>query len=187
MPKRRGEKARPSLPFGQTRGHPARQVDRGTSVGVVAPRKHWVDFYTPETWRDSSETTHHEVGGFRLNRESAAARVAIGDYLFCYVSEIAKFVGVVETLSLMDINHKRLWDETWPIRFDTKLLWKVENRSGLPLRAVLDHVGYTRTPRSYVVPTLQQLHRRDAEYILRWFEGMDSQGATVTRPSHVTA
>jgi hypothetical protein len=149
----------------------------------VALRKYWVDFYTPETWRDSSEATHHHVGGFRLNREAAAARVAIGDYLMCYVSEIARFVGVVETTSLMEVNYKRLWGEDiWPIRFDTELVWKVENRSGLPLRAVLDHVGYTRPARSYVVPTLQQLHRRDAEYILRWFEGMDSQGATMVRP-----
>ena len=55
-------------------------------------------YFSPATWQEfvDSDMT---VSGFRENRWSTVQRIRPGDYLLCYLTQVSRFIGVLEVTS----------------------------------------------------------------------------------------
>lgn len=100
-------------------------------------RNYWLDLFTGKTWEEFLRNGAN-VSGFRLRRRKTALRIKPGDYLLCYVTKISRFIGVLEvtSVSFVDTN-KRIWeDDLFPIRFNVKLVTKLDPQYAIPLHVV---------------------------------------------------
>jgi len=100
-------------------------------------RNYWLDLFTGKTWEEFLRNGSN-VSGFRVRRHSLAAKVQPGDYLLCYVTKISRFIGVLEVTSPLFIDDKnRIWeDDIFPLRFQVKLIHKLDVSDGVPLRLI---------------------------------------------------
>jgi predicted RNA-binding protein len=79
-------------------------------VANVSTRTYWLDLFSPTTWQEFLEAGG-TVSGFRESRWATVQQIKPGDYLLCYLTQISRFIGVLEVTSD-------------PYKDNTRSIWK---------------------------------------------------------------
>ncbi len=104
-------------------------------------RKYWLDLFTGKTWEEFLRNGA-SVSGFKKGREKTANKVRPGDYLLCYITDISRFVAVLEVKSECYVDNAPIWeDENFPIRFKVKLICKLDVKSAIPVLNLKDELS----------------------------------------------
>ncbi|MBD3307721.1 EVE domain-containing protein [candidate division KSB3 bacterium] len=115
-------------------------------------RNYWLDLFTGKTWEKFLQSGA-SVSGFRKSRQKLAKKIQLGDYLICYITGIQRFIGVLEVRSYVYIDDTPIWeDETFPCRFDVKLLHQLTPLTAIPvksLRSQLTIFQNLKSPRAW--------------------------------------
>jgi len=101
-------------------------------------KKYWLDLFTGKTW-DEFLRNGAKVSGFRESRRKVAEKIQPGDYFICYITGISRLIGILEVLSESFYDKTPLWeDEDFPIRFNVKLIYKLEPKTAIPVHSFKD-------------------------------------------------
>ncbi len=98
-----------------------------------AQRTYWLNLFSPHTWQqfvDAGAT----VTGFRANRWKQVQRIAVGDYMLCYLTQVSRFVGVLEVVSApYQDDSKSIWDDDFPCRVKVRTITQLPLDTSLPI------------------------------------------------------
>ena len=84
----------------------------------MTERTYWLDLFSVKTWEEFV-AAGARVSGFRESRWSTVQRIAVGDYLLCYLTGLSRFVAVLEVTSAPYLDRSPIWsDEEFPCRLD---------------------------------------------------------------------
>lgn len=139
---------------------------------------HFIDVFSPETHATFSTTTK-TLAGHRERQRKAAERVAVGDLLVCYLTQLSRWVGLLEVTSPTFEDHTPLFtekDDPFCVRMNVKPLVWLPPEQGIPIRdpAVWSKLSFTRehppdsvTWTGAVRTSLAPLARADGELLAR--------------------
>ena len=103
-------------------------------------RRYWLDVFSGEGW-DAFLGMGASITGFRKRKQEVAERVRPGDYFLCYISGIARFIGVTEALSACFLDDTPIFKkETLPVRFKVKLVHRLEPETAVPILELKDRL-----------------------------------------------
>src|SRR5215216_3692175 len=97
-------------------------------------RTYWLDLFSPATWQEFLDAGG-DVSGFRRNRWAAVRQIKPGDYLLCYLTQVSRFIGVLEVTSepYRD-DSKSIWkDEDFPCRVNVRIVSKLSVETAIPI------------------------------------------------------
>jgi len=101
-------------------------------------RRYWIDVFSGNGWETFLKIGAN-VTGFRMRKEKAAKEVRRGDLFLCYISGIARFIGVTETLGECYIDHTPMTkSEELPVRVNVKLVHKLNPEHAVPILDLKD-------------------------------------------------
>lgn len=102
---------------------------------------YWLDLFTVETW-DEFVRSSGNVTGFRDGRWSTVRRINIGDFLLCYLTQISRWVGVLEVTSEPFKDDTPIWtSDVFPSRLRVRILHKLTPDTGIPVRQLQDELS----------------------------------------------
>ena len=102
---------------------------------------YWLDLFTGKTWEEFLNSGG-SISGFRKNRYNIAKKVKVGDYLICYLTGISRFIGVLEIESNCYFDESKIWeDETFPVRFKVKILYKLTPKTAIPVKKLKEKLS----------------------------------------------
>jgi len=112
-------------------------------------RNYWLDLFTSVTWKEF-QNAGSSITGFRESRWYIAHKIAIGDYFLCYLSDISRFVGVLEVISGPFKERARdIWKgDNFPCRFKVKPIVVLSPQRGIPLFELRDNLSFFQNRRS---------------------------------------
>src|SRR5687768_572022 len=106
-----------------------------------AKRTYWLNLFSPHTWQqflDAGAT----VTGFRAHRWKQVQRIAVGDYMLCYLTQVSRFVGVLEVTSTpYQDDTKSIWDDHCPCRIKVRLIAHLSLDTSLPITNMRDRLS----------------------------------------------
>jgi len=111
-------------------------------------RKYWLDLFTGKTWE---EFLQHgaDVSGFRERRKNSVKKIAVGDYLLCYLTGISRFIGVLEVTERFFYDETPIWEsEDFPNRVRVKVVYKLEPETAVPVLSMRDILPMFRNLKS---------------------------------------
>lgn len=108
----------------------------------MATRSYWLNLFSIQTWQEFLDAGA-SVTGFRANRWSQVQRVAVGDYMLCYLTGVSRFVGILEVVSdpYKDTSHS-IWKDDFPCRLKVRLLAKLTPETGVPITDLADRLTF---------------------------------------------
>lgn len=109
---------------------------------------HFVDVFSPETHARFS-TTSKTLAGHRARQRKAAERVAVGDILVCYLTQLSRWIGLLEVTSPTFDDATPLFtekDDPFIVRMKVKPLVWLPAEQGIPIHdpAVWSKLSFTR-------------------------------------------
>ncbi len=104
-------------------------------------RTYWLDLFSPTTWREFLDAGA-TVSGFRENRWGAVRQIKPGDYLLCYLTQVSRFVGVLEVVSEPYRDDARtIWqDEHFPCRVRVRVVAVLSIETAVPITELADRL-----------------------------------------------
>ena len=113
-----------------------------------AKRTYWLNLFSPRTWQqflDAGAT----VTGFRTHRWKQVQRIAVGDYMLCYLTQVSRFVGALEVVSApYRDDSKSIWDDDFPCRLKVRLTVQLPLDTSLPITDLRDCLSIFQNPTS---------------------------------------
>lgn len=104
-------------------------------------RTYWLNLFSPQTWQqflDAGAT----VTGFRANRWSKVQRIAIGDYMLCYLTGVSRFIGILEVISEPYQDHSgSIWQDDFPCRLKVRVVAQLTVETAVPITLLSDHLS----------------------------------------------
>jgi len=95
--------------------------------------KYYLALFNSETWNEFLENGS-SVYGTNLNKKKRMEKIAIGDFLICYVSKLSCFVGLLEVTSKTYLDDHRIWkNDIYQVRIDVRPVYILETKSGIPV------------------------------------------------------
>jgi predicted RNA-binding protein len=112
-------------------------------VAEVTTRTYWLDLFSPTTWQEFLEAGG-TVSGFRESRWTTVQQIKPGDYLLCYMTQVSRFVGVLEVTSEPYFDRTRnVWsDEDFPCRVKVDLIASVPVEAAVPISELSDQLSF---------------------------------------------
>jgi hypothetical protein len=109
---------------------------------------YYLDLFSPETYEVFTKSNRN-ISGFRVRQQKAASRIAIGDRFICYMTQLSRWVGVLEVTSKWFRDDTPLFYETddpFVIRFKVKPLAWLPKERAIPIRdeRVWSRLSFTR-------------------------------------------
>jgi len=103
-------------------------------------RRYWLDVFSGNGWETFLKIGAH-VTGFRMRKEKVAREVHRGDFFLCYISGIARFIGVTEALGECFIDHTRITkSEELPVRINVKIVHRLSPEHAVPILDLKDRL-----------------------------------------------
>ena len=103
-------------------------------------RRYWIDVFPGAGW-DKFLKMGANITGFRKRKEKVAKEVRPGDFFLCYISGIARFIGVTEALGDCYIDHTPLSDgEELPVRIKVRLVHQLRPEHAVPILELKDRL-----------------------------------------------
>ena len=105
-------------------------------------RSYWLDLFSPSTWEEFVESSM-DVSGFRENRWATVQRMKPGDYLLCYLTQISRFIAVLEVTSEPYVEHDRsIWkDDDFPCRVRVSTAVALTIDTAVPITKLADRLS----------------------------------------------
>jgi hypothetical protein len=95
-------------------------------------RGYWSVTFSPKTWEEAQAAGGNLVG-FRSSSKGFE-KIAVGDYLLCYLTGVSRFVAVQEVLSEFFVDESKIWkDDYFPFRIRVKDVIKLEPETAVPV------------------------------------------------------
>jgi predicted RNA-binding protein len=112
-------------------------------VEVVSTRTYWLDLFSPTTWQEFLEAGG-TVSGFRESRWPTVQQIKPGDYLLCYLTQVSRFIGVLEVTSEPYLDRTRsIWkDEHFPCRVNVEVVAAVPVDAAVPISELSDQLSF---------------------------------------------
>jgi hypothetical protein len=108
----------------------------------VAARTYWLDLFSATTWRQFLDAGA-EVSGFRESRWAAVRQIKPGDYLLCYLTQVSRFVGVLEVVSDPYLDEsKTIWQEDFPCRVRVRVVAQLALDVAVPIKELADRLSF---------------------------------------------
>lgn len=118
----------------------SRMKDENTTGNPVEKRTYWLDLFSPATWQEFLDAGS-EVSGFRQHRWGTVRQIKPGDYLLCYLTQVSRFVGVLEVTSepYQDLS-KSIWQEDFPCRLKVRVVAALPIEAAVPVTELTDQL-----------------------------------------------
>jgi len=102
---------------------------------------YWLNLFSPSTWQEFL-AAGGEVTGFRANRWQTVKKIKPGDVLLCYVTQVSRFVGVLEAVSTPYQDENRdIWkDDDFPCRIKVRVIAKLTLDTAVPIMRLMDEL-----------------------------------------------
>jgi predicted RNA-binding protein len=112
-------------------------------VAHVSTRTYWLDLFSPTTWQEFLEAGG-TVSGFRESRWNTVQQIKPGDYLLCYLTQVSRFIGILEVTSEPYIDKsKSIWkDEDFPCRVNVEVAASVPVEAAVPIMELSDQLSF---------------------------------------------
>jgi hypothetical protein len=112
-------------------------------------RNYWLNLFTDGTWKEF-QGAGGSVTGFRESRWHMAHKIAKGDYFLCYLSDVSRFVGVLEARSgLFKEQVHNIWKtDNFTCRFKVRPIVVLSLEMGIPLSAIHHNLSFFSNPRT---------------------------------------
>lgn len=109
----------------------------------MASRTYWLDLFSPATWREFLDAGA-EVSGFRASRWPSVAQMKPGDYLLCYLTQVSRFVGILEVTSdpFQDASRTIWREDDFPSRVKVKSLVTLTVETAVPIEEMRDRLSF---------------------------------------------
>ena len=115
----------------------------------MTQRTYWLNLFSPTTWQqflDAGAT----VTGFRENRWKQVQQIAVGDYMLCYLTQVSRFVGVLEVTSEAYRDPSRsIWDDDFPCRVKVRVVAQLPLDASIPITALADRLSFFQNMTSH--------------------------------------
>jgi hypothetical protein len=97
----------------------------------------------PTTWAEFLAASG-SVSGFRESRWSTVRQIKPGDYLLCYLTQVSRFIGVLEVVGepYLDTTPSIWKDEHFPCRVDVEVVSAVPVDSAVPISELSDQLSF---------------------------------------------
>jgi predicted RNA-binding protein len=115
----------------------------------VSTRTYWLDLFSPTTWQEFLESGGG-VSGFRESRWNTVRQIKPGDYLLCYLTQVSRFIGVLEVVSepYLDTAPSIWKDEHFPCRVNVEVIASVPVEAAIPITELSDHLSFFQNLKS---------------------------------------
>jgi len=122
--------------------------DDPTAGDTVENRSYWLDLFSPVTWEQFTKAGA-DVSGFRQHRWSTVRQIKPGDYLLCYLTQVSRFVGVLEVTSepYQDPS-KSIWEDDFPCRMRVRVVTQLPLDAAVPITELRDQLTIFRDLKS---------------------------------------
>lgn len=108
---------------------------------VEVKRTYWLNLFSPHTWQQFLDAGA-SVTGFRANKWKQVQRIAVGDYMLCYLTQVSRFIGVLEIVSEpYHDDTKSIWDDDFPCRLKVKLVAALPLDTSIPIHTLKDELS----------------------------------------------
>lgn len=110
-------------------------------------RTYWLDLFSPTTWQEFLDAGGN-VSGFRRNRWGAVQQIKPGDYLLCYLTQVSRFIGVLEVTSepYLDDSNSIWKDAEFPCRVNVCIITTLSIETAIPIIEMKDRLSIFRYP-----------------------------------------
>lgn len=108
----------------------------------MTTRTYWLDLFSPATWQQFLDAGA-SVSGFRESRWKQVQQIAVGDYLLCYLTQMSRFVGVLEVVSepYQDTSQS-IWEDDFPCRLKVRVVAQLPLDSSIPITTLADRLSF---------------------------------------------
>jgi predicted RNA-binding protein len=97
-------------------------------------RAYWLVVFTEKTWAEALAAGGNIVG-FRSASRNNFEKIAVGDYLLCYLTGISRFVAVQEVVSEPFLDDTPVWkDDVFPYRVMAKTITQLKPDTAVPVK-----------------------------------------------------
>jgi len=104
-------------------------------------RHYWLDLFTGTTWKEFL-AAGASVSGFREARRSMVQKIAVGDYLLCYLTGVSRWIGIIEVVSGAFEDVTPIWSQaSFSVRLRVKLLVQLTPETAVPVHTLRDSLS----------------------------------------------
>jgi predicted RNA-binding protein len=135
--------------------------------------KYYLALFNPRSWNDFLNFGAR-IYGTTSSKIPRAKTIQIGDYLICYISRRALFVGILEIESEYYFDKTPIWqDAMFPVRFKVKPVILLPIESGLPFKKIKNDLEIFRKLENksawgaFFINSLNRFDIADGEYLHR--------------------
>lgn len=111
-------------------------------------RTYWLNLFSPSTWQqflDAGES----VTGFRPNRWNQVKKIAVGDYLLCYLTGVSRFIGVLEVIGAPYQDHSgSISEDDFPCRVKVRVIAQLSIDTAVPITTLSDRLSFFQNLKS---------------------------------------
>lgn len=76
-------------------------------------------------------------------------QIAVGDYMLCYLTQVSRFIGVLEIVGEpYQDSAKSIWDEDFPCRLKVRLVAQLSLDTALPITTLSDRLSFFQNLKS---------------------------------------
>lgn len=115
----------------------------------MSVQAYWLDLFSPTTWQEFL-TAGGGVSGFRESRWTTVRQIKQGDYLLCYMTQVSRFVGVLEVTGepYLDKTNTIWKDEEFPCRVEVKVVASLPVEAAIPIIELADQLSFFQNLKS---------------------------------------
>ena len=137
---------------------------------------YYTNLFSPETF-EAFGRSGRDVSGFRLNQQSYADKLNPGDKFVCYMTQLSRWVGILEVQSMCFVDESPLFypeSDPFVVRFRIKpTVWLSKDRT-VPIHEPVawDQLSFTRDLKpgdaswtGILRRSLNRLRQEDGEYL----------------------
>jgi hypothetical protein len=109
---------------------------------------YFLDLFSPQTY-EAYKRSSREVSGFRQRQLNAANRVAPGDKLLCYLTDLGRWFGILQVVNGPFIDNTPIFqpeDDPFVVRFTVQPMVLLDVEKAIPIREedIWNHLSFTR-------------------------------------------
>lgn len=112
------------------------------SLGVlVETRNYWLTIFSVTTWQEFLDHGAR-VAGYSEIRWTTVQRIKQGDYLICYLTQVSRWIAVLEVISDPYLDQTTIWKgRAFPCRVAVKTIASLTVETGIPALDIKDKLS----------------------------------------------
>ena len=134
--------------------------------------KYYLALFNEETWNEFLDMGS-SIYGTTLNKQKRMETINAGDFLICYVTKIARFVGLLDITSKAYLDDHRIWkNDIYPVRVNVQPVYILEATNGIPISELKEELEIfinLKNPKNwsgFFISSLNTFQEHDAKIIV---------------------